>query len=431
VSVWYNESTLYKDFWFPGGLSILKRNLVIDNLRGLAMLGVIGIHIGTFVLSSSTPGLGLFLLLQIFTRFAVPAFFFISGYGLFCNDALNKPLDYVASVRHHLRTVGVPYLVWSLFYIWLWQWEDMIRPDGTFSPSVLFVKLLLGEGCYHIYFLVILLGFYLTLPLWRWLVRLIDRPFRVGTAACLAVLAGLQLWLYHWNAVYWTYPSWTAQYKIILRLLNERINYIPLFYGFVFVLGGWCAIHEDAMRDWLRSHLVVTLIAFAASCAVYLHSFYGYLAQGMKLAEIPGHLTQLTPEGLLYTVCWIFFFCAVLGTVCRPAPLVPEGAVGLFHGHLPDSPVLSGAVVHLVRMVRLFVPAGSRPAFLCSRPGYIPGSGYCHSCAGTAQQSLRAARPGPPPLSKAPGHKKRPGAGEASGHRQRVLTKRVERVFRL
>jgi hypothetical protein len=69
VSVWYNESTLYKDFWFPGGLSILKRNLVIDNLRGLAMLGVIGIHIGTFVLSSSTPGLGLFLLLQIFTRF--------------------------------------------------------------------------------------------------------------------------------------------------------------------------------------------------------------------------------------------------------------------------------------------------------------------------------------------------------------------------
>lgn len=310
--MWYNESTLYKDFWFPGGLSILKRNLVIDNLRGLAMLGVIGIHIGTFVLSSSTPGLGLFLLLQIFTRFAVPAFFFISGYGLFCNDALNKPLDYVASVRHHLRTVGVPYLVWSLFYIWLWQWEDMIRPDGTFSPSVLFVKLLLGEGCYHIYFLVILLGFYLTLPLWRWLVRLIDRPFRVGTAACLAVLAGLQLWLYHWNAVYWTYPSWTAQYKIILRLLNERINYIPLFYGFVFVLGGWCAIHEDAMRDWLRSHLVVTLIAFAASCAVYLHSFYGYLAQGMKLAEIPGHLTQLTPEGLLYTVCWIFFFCAVL-----------------------------------------------------------------------------------------------------------------------
>ena len=60
----------------------MKRNLVIDHLRGLAMLGVIGIHIGTFVLDSSTPRLDIFLLLQIFTRFAVPAFFFISGYGL-------------------------------------------------------------------------------------------------------------------------------------------------------------------------------------------------------------------------------------------------------------------------------------------------------------------------------------------------------------
>lgn len=148
----------------------MKRNLVIDHLRGLAMLGVIGIHIGTFVLDSSTPRLDIFLLLQIFTRFAVPAFFFISGYGLFCNDALHKPFHYVASVRHHLRTVGVPYLVWSLFYIALWQREDMIRPDGSFSLSVLIVKLLLGEGCYHIYFLVILLGFYFTLPFWRWLV---------------------------------------------------------------------------------------------------------------------------------------------------------------------------------------------------------------------------------------------------------------------
>lgn len=290
----------------------MKRNLVIDNLRGLAMLGVIGIHVGTFVLSSGTPRLDLFLLLQIFTRFAVPAFFFISGYGLFCNDALRQPLDYVASVRHHLRTVGIPYLVWSLFYIRLWQWEDMIRPDGTFAPSVLLVKLLLGEGCYHIYFLVLLLGFYITLPWWRGLVRLMNQPSRAGTAACLAVLAGLQLWLYHWNAVYWTYPAWTAQYKIIIRLLNERINYIPLFYGFVFVLGGLCAVHEEALRDWLRRRLAVTFAAFAASCAVYLHSFYGYVAQGMKLADIPGQLTQLTPEGLLYTVCWIFFFCAVL-----------------------------------------------------------------------------------------------------------------------
>ena len=276
------------------------------------MLGVIGIHIGTFVLDSSTPRLDIFLLLQIFTRFAVPAFFFISGYGLFCNGALHKPFHYVASVRHHLRTVGVPYLVWSLFYIALWQREDMIRPDGSFSLSVLLVKLLLGEGCYHIYFLVILLGFYFTLPFWRWLVRMTDRGTKAGTGLCLAVLAALQLVLYHWNAVYWSYPAWTAHYKVIIRLLNERMNYIPLFYGFVFILGGLCAVHEDAVRHWLRAHLWSTLALLLVSCGVYLHSFFGYLDGGMELAAIPEHLTQLTPEGLLYTVCWLLFFCALL-----------------------------------------------------------------------------------------------------------------------
>ena len=58
-----------------------NRNIVVDRLRALAMLGVIGIHIGPFVFASSTPRLDLFLLFQVFTRFAVPSFFFISGSG--------------------------------------------------------------------------------------------------------------------------------------------------------------------------------------------------------------------------------------------------------------------------------------------------------------------------------------------------------------
>lgn len=290
----------------------MKRNLVIDNLRGLAMLGVIGIHIGSFVLSSATPRLDLFLLLQVFTRFAVPAFFFISGYGLFCGNALEKPFHYWEFMKKHLITVGLPYLTWSLFYIALWQSEDMIRPDGSFSLSVLLVKLLLGEGCYHIYFLIILLGFYFTLPFWRGLVKWLQQKTAAGLAVSLAVLAGLQLWLYHWNAVYWVYPAWTAGHPFILRLLNERVNYIPLFYGFVFILGGLYALYEQTMRRWLQNHLPLCCSILFASCAVLLWRFRAYMLQGKELEQIPEYLTQLTPEGLLYTVCWLLCFCALL-----------------------------------------------------------------------------------------------------------------------
>ena len=290
-----------------------NRNIVVDRLRALAMLGVIGIHIGPFVFASSTPRLDLFLLFQVFTRFAVPGFFFISGFGLFCNDALHKPFHYFSFIKKHLVTVGLPYFVWSFFYIAMWQWEDMYRPDRSFSVSVLIVKFLLGEGCYHIYFMVILLYFYFSMPFWRWLVARISEKSATGIALSLGVLAGLQVALYNWSATYWNYPPWTQGHAMIIRLLNERINYLPLFYGFIFVLGGICAVHEKKIRSWLQCHFTSSLGVFLLSCAVLVWKFREYVLAGIPLEDIPAkYMTQLTPEGLLYTVCWLLFFCAVL-----------------------------------------------------------------------------------------------------------------------
>ena len=290
-----------------------NRNIVVDRLRALAMLGVIGIHIGPFVFASSTPRLDLFLLFQVFTRFAVPSFFFISGFGLFCNDALHRPFHYFNFIKKHLITVGLPYFVWSFFYIAMWQWEDMYRPDRSFSVSVLIVKFLLGEGCYHIYFMVILLYFYFSMPFWRWLVRWISEKSAAGIAASLSVLAALQILLYQWSATYWNYPPWTQGHAMIIRLLNERMNYLPLFYGFIFVLGGVCAIHEKKLRSWLQCHFTSSLGVFLLSCAVLVWKFKQYVLAGIPLEDIPAkYMTQLTPEGLLYTVCWLLFFSAAL-----------------------------------------------------------------------------------------------------------------------
>ena len=290
-----------------------ERNIVVDRLRALAMLGVLGIHIGPFVFASSTPRLDLFLLFQVFSRFAVPSFFFISGFGLFCNDALHRPFHYFNFIKKHLVTVGLPYFVWSFFYIAMWQWEDMYRPDRSFSISVLIVKFLLGEGCYHIYFMVILLYFYFSMPFWRWLVGWASAKSATGFAASLAVLAGLQILLYQWSATYWNYPPWTKGHAMIIRLLNERMNYLPLFYGFVFVLGGLCAIHEKKIRGWLQCHFTSTLGVFLLSCAVLVWKFKQYVLAGIPLENIPAkYMTQLTPEGLLYTVCWLLFFSAAL-----------------------------------------------------------------------------------------------------------------------
>ncbi len=149
------------------------RNTIIDNLRGICMLGVIGIHIGSLALAPNN--FTLYLLLEILSRYSVPSFFFISGYGLSCTDKgllSGSRLNYIDFMKKRLRGAGLPYLSWSLFYM-LYFW--LILPPGFVSWNPLHVAYVLffGLGCYHLYFMVILLWFYASYPLWRRLLRII------------------------------------------------------------------------------------------------------------------------------------------------------------------------------------------------------------------------------------------------------------------
>lgn len=140
------------------------RNTIIDNLRGICMLGVIGIHIGSLALAPNN--FTLYLLLEILSRYSVPSFFFISGYGLACTDKgllSGSRLNYIDFMKKRLRGAGLPYISWSLFYM-LYFW--LILPPGFVSWNPLHVAYVLffGLGCYHLYFMVILLWFYASYP---------------------------------------------------------------------------------------------------------------------------------------------------------------------------------------------------------------------------------------------------------------------------
>ena len=56
------------------------------------MLGVVAIHVGDLVMQSGTPWNWLYLLCEVLSRYSVPTFFFISGYGLFLFPSLGKAL---------------------------------------------------------------------------------------------------------------------------------------------------------------------------------------------------------------------------------------------------------------------------------------------------------------------------------------------------
>ena len=101
----------------------------IEYIRGISMMGVVGIHIGSQYLMNPTPNLHLVALFEIFTRFSVPIFFFISAFGLFYNMDTSKPFtmaDYKSFLLRRGKTVVIPYIVWSLFYTFHNAWLSAI-----------------------------------------------------------------------------------------------------------------------------------------------------------------------------------------------------------------------------------------------------------------------------------------------------------------
>ena len=291
------------------------RNTIIDNLRGICMLGVIGIHIGSLALA--TNNFTLYLLLEILSRYSVPSFFFISGYGLACTDKgllSGSRLNYIDFMKKRLRGAGLPYISWSLFYM-LYFW--LILPPGFVSWNPLHVAYVLffGLGCYHLYFMVILLWFYASYPLWRWLLRIIIHqsiPFM------LVLLFIFQLAFNWWT----THPCLnTAGWSVLAKnFFDYRLNYLPLHYLLIFISGGLAACYWEKFIALLRRYSAMVCVIFAASVAWDVQSCYeAVTVKGYTLIDLANTYHQLSPQGLCYTVGSLLFFCLVLDWLERKA----------------------------------------------------------------------------------------------------------------
>lgn len=291
------------------------RNTIIDNLRGICMLGVIGIHIGSLALAPNN--FTLYLLLEILSRYSVPSFFFISGYGLACTDKgllSGSRLNYIDFMKKRLRGAGLPYLSWSLFYM-LYFW--LILPPGFVSWNPLHVAYVLffGLGCYHLYFMVILLWFYASYPLWRQLLRIIIHqsiPFM------LVLLFVFQLAFNWWT----THPGLnTAGWSVLAKnFFDYRLNYLPLHYLLIFISGGLAACYWEKFIALLRRYSVIVCLIFAASVVWDVQSCYeAVTVKGYTLIDLANTYHQLSPQGLCYTVGSLLFFCLALDWLERKA----------------------------------------------------------------------------------------------------------------
>ena len=126
----------------------------ITYMRGLCMLGVIGIHVGSYALQNPFVNLELISVLEILSRFGVPAFFFLSAFGLFYHTSVEGPFSYKEFMHRRIQVVLFPYITWSIFYL---LYTGLTAHNlGNLHPGPLAVNLLFGTSMYHGNFAMVL-----------------------------------------------------------------------------------------------------------------------------------------------------------------------------------------------------------------------------------------------------------------------------------
>lgn len=284
-----------------------KRIVALEYMRGIAMLGVIGIHTGSQYLSNTFNNVHLIALLEVVTRFSVPIFFFISAFGLFYRRDLEKIFDYKAFLLKRIQSVLLPYLTWSAIY--LVHYTLAYQEYSFCSIPALINCLFFGLASYQLYFLVILLWFYLLMPFWIWLIKRMT-PFK------LFLLLIFQICFDYYSSYLLTT---NFSNDLLNQLIYYRLNYWVAHYVFIFIFGAYCSIHYEKFMQILKNS--TTKIS-----AFFLFSLLGILSYYYSLIYLSGYSTeaaintahQLSPAGIFYTIGTTLFLFRIFSFYSLP-----------------------------------------------------------------------------------------------------------------
>lgn len=287
-----------------------KKIMAIEYIRGISMLGVIGIHTGAYSLSNPKVNIHLFALLEIVTRFSVPIFFFASAFGLFLTQDLTTKFNYKNFLGRRLRAVLVPYLIWSVLY--MIHYTIISGDTQIWHPPLLYEYAVFGLASYQLYFLVILLWFYAFMPLWRFLVSYIINH----SVRNLGIILLLQI-LFNYYSSYILHADFSNHY--INKLIYHRLSYWTFHYIFIFLLGAVCAVKYEDFKEVISKYQVTVTSFFAITLAGIL-SYYYYLLYRLHYTPEAAVNTahQLSPIGILYTLSTTLFLFMIFSQKSLP-----------------------------------------------------------------------------------------------------------------
>jgi peptidoglycan/LPS O-acetylase OafA/YrhL len=223
----------------------------VDVARALAAITVVALHVIGYSLSRDSAGSAAqpfdqALILAL--RFARQVFMLISGFAL-AYAYRSRPLHYRAFLSRRLRSVALPYVVWSVIYL-------IVVPPGDKSLWSLVSAVALGTAFYHLYYVVVSLQWYVIFPpVLAMARRLGPRAAWGATVTATAVYLGLAAWFTAGAPL----PAWASP---LSRLLPYKDQLLPSYLGY-YVLGTLGGVHAEAVLGWLSRHIRWVGVAMA------------------------------------------------------------------------------------------------------------------------------------------------------------------------
>ena len=260
-------------------------------LRALAMFAVVAIHfinIPMFRIPEASSAQVFYYYFQKLLIFAVPCFIFISGLMVSYKQPQGK-LNTKAFYIKRLKKVGVPYSLWTLFYLMVLIVLGALSLSDLLNLQNWAIWLGFGKAYEHLYFMIIILEFYLLAP--------ILLPLAQKTAESLpwslVIALGGQMVVYWLNRlfIYDYFPYITTTY---------------LWYWAVGFMGLWFGVNYEKNLQALKKHKTAIIVIFIGAFLVYCgFNWPLYLQMAFDTFIYTGDLYFyiLTTIGLLILLC--------------------------------------------------------------------------------------------------------------------------------
>ncbi len=253
-----------------------SRIFELDCLRVLAILAVIMLHVSAGVVIANPQNSVSFLVGNFFdsvSRFAVPFFVMISGFFML-DESRELP---VLKLKNKIIKLFILLIFWSCFYALIYNFHNFIY------------KFIYGH--YHLWYMYLIIGLYLSLPILRLFVKKQNR-----NCVYYLILLGV-IFLFLPNTLNAIFSPNKASELFNMFGLSGGGYFVYFLLGWVFRISG----NKIAKyRKWLVPILILSLSSIFC-CTQFVHSKY-YEAYSIFYNSIglPVLLYSVSLFGILY-----------------------------------------------------------------------------------------------------------------------------------